>query len=319
MKWLVYAAGRAPVSFSILRADGSVVLRRDLGYFFDSSFSFSLRKDNLFVLFLNTGYLLQPRAYIGFDLDTGKTVFNYPTALLSGSAGLLVKDGIFYASAFSSSNGAELMRQDGFVERDTELYLNVFDMAGNKLPGSLPLPEAEAAGFLNPFMYEGGGGGGIYLIHGKTEGYYEGVPKIYKLTDDGGPQVLHTGPRNSNFGWLPIPVLEGGVVKFVVFWINPYRMDILDGNMNFERTLQVSPEIRFAKFFDLDNNGNSEIYLFRGNKISIQTLWGETLAELTTGGGDSDVLSNFFVSDLDLDGKAEIVIAGRDSLSIYGY
>lgn len=319
---------------------GEVIFTKPVAYGFDTHFTLSYRSDRFWLFGVDTGYMLSPRGYYGYDPKGDEILFFRPTAAsLVSFGGLVTPEGIF-SSSRTVSNGAELVLPDGRTDRDTTLFLHVFDRQGNMLPGSGPTPFEDNSGNLKAFTITMEHGPEpdkkeeIYIQEGKYEGYYEGTSRIYRFNPDAAEEekpfleLLHEGPKGGNGNPnSPRTFMENGRQRIALIYNKPAYVEYLDSSYKLlRRFVPVSPEDDkqtlhpgYLRFFDLDRDGTSEMFAAAQDGLFILDLDGNIVRKLSVPDSGEGAIVRYAAADLDNDGKTEIVVCTDKKVRLYGY
>ena len=314
----VFYALQAPLAASVRSLEGELLFHRPITGGFDSFLRFSRWVTDRMLLTVNTGFLLAPRGLYFVDFGQRTVTGHYPMAGRLFSPTVSMLDGRLHPSLFTPSNRAELLHDDGFLERDTHLYVHVVDTAGAKLPLSAPRPEPYHRGAMTTFVFDGFGTTEptVYYADRTIADYYPGVPRIYRFeADDGSLIPLLEGPADTGIVF-PAGVLLRGRPLLALSWMHPGRLDLVDTAFRLVHRIDTAPWNVVSEWcVDITGDGNSELMALGPEGLAILDTEGEVLQILS---GDGRV-SGVVVDDVSGDGRMEVVVLRGSLLEVYGY
>lgn len=320
-----------PYGFVARNALGEIINSRLFAYGYDTWFGLPYVSENLWIFGVDTGYMLAPRGYYGYNPLNDSITFFYPTAVSLLSFGMLHNQDTIFGSARTVSNGAELTLADGKTDSDRALFLHVFDEAGGIQPGTRQLQHKDNTGNLQPFSFDfdGNGQDEVYFQEGKYEGYYEGTCRLYRFNEEvGSLSVVYEAAQERNGNPSPPrPFLGNGEKMLALLYNRPSYVELIDSGFSLHRRFE--PEVPghpeelfhtgFITFHDLDSDNTSELFAMHSGGLYVLDLTGNTIRVLTVPDPGNDPLRRYGVEDLDLDGKPEIVLCTEKRIFLYGY
>lgn len=321
---------RKPYGFSVRNGDGRVIFEKEIGYGFDTHLGPAYCSQDILLLGVNTGYLLSPRGYYGCTPPEYDISFFYPMALSHRHNRLVREHDRFVSSVRTVSNGAVLHHDNGVVERDDQLFLHVFGKDGTMLPESQLLGPETRAGGLQPFSFDSNDDGEreVYILEYKYPGYYNGTPRLFRLQKETGDvELLHTGPANAQ-AKMPTAFRKNGEPYLCLRWFKPdFQLDFLDSSFSLQKRFRLpvpgKPDTFFhpllVQFLDLDGDETSEIIARHKNFFYIFDLEGTLTHSFPVTENKEDTIRSHHISDLDGDGKDELIVSCTNTLAVYGY
>ncbi len=303
-----------PAGLFAYTGDGRLILNKPFSYGYDTNVHFMGWMDDSMAVNIVTGYLLHPRGVYSLDPLSGDIEFFYPTAGMIPNT--IPYQGKIFCSYYAPNNGAELVHENGMVERDTELFLHVIDRGGDMHPFSKPYPDEDNDGGIEIFLfdYDSDGVREPHFIIQK-DGYYKGIPKIFRFEEDGSLTELYKGPENA--ACRRVQVIEaGGREYLVVSWRKYNILEVFNGGFEVIYRHTCDSAGRFRGMVNLDGDGKPELMEKAGGRLQFLDLDREILAEYSM---QEDTLGSMVLSDLDGDGKEELIMRGEKSIEVFGY
>lgn len=270
-----------------------------------------------------TGYQLWPRGFFEFDWESGNTSILFQRPVTGHGHRVIFRNGKYLLDAYTPSNGAVIDREGGWEESDSELIIHVLDTDGN-LTFDPIYPESEQTkGQIVPFVIEfKEGEEDVYFATHKSSSYHPGVPKIFRFDEQNGVlDQIYSGPENDRPYIMKAAMYKGERV-LLLGWRESKRFDVLDSDFSPLFSFFSPGEESYFRhcIFDFDGDGTSELFFTDKQKGYIYSLSGSVLWEIAGKDGDGNSVGvTPFVTDVDLDGKGDVIIAAGDTITIYSY
>ena len=306
---------------SVTSADGEVLSSK---HFFNAKNTVfrpysEIDKDSIY-LTTSSGYALQPRGVIGWNLASGKMDFFTPIAGMP-VGGCIITDDLIIPAYRTPCNGAIQTLPDGRTVDDSHYFIHIINKQGDILPQSFDPALENNNGHLRFFKVEADDETQIFMSTYRNK-YYPGPCELYRLDPLSGQLI---GPLISE-GDMSLLVLHacsvldgepvyvaGHSVNKKIFLLNK-EFDVV-GEFS---TGETGPASGWTFFPDLNADGNLEIVICDKSRLNIydhhmQPLWGYAPAE-TDG-----KISRVFLDDTNLDGKPEFIIVTDNTVSRYSW
>lgn len=308
---------RYPIpSVTAVTADGRLVADAPVCLAFDTGVSIMGIHDDTVFLSTITAYLLAPRGIHALNRRTWELQYFYPAALMVNQ--VQHHDGLVYVGSYTASNGAEYVHANGYVERDTEIFLHVIDQDGEMHESARPLPGDDTDGGSTFFTFDSDGDGRreVYVLIGKDQSYYTGRPDIYRFHRDGRLELVYSGPANQDCSMRVFG--HPGAERLSIRWKrSPQVHEIIEGadwNVVYRRELPRNEGV--GGLVNLDGDEAWEIIERKDGVVRVLDLDRRVRAEYAIPGEQE---TGIRIRDLDFDGTTELLLLGRETMQVLGY
>ena len=304
----LYAVGPG---FTGVSADGRPVLSKRLFYGNDrlirppQSFWFDKR---LFIP-ASTGYLQGPDAVFALDPLSHAIDYAYRLGAFSGAA--VVHKGLAYFPMYTFNNGNSVTYPDGSVATDGAFYINVMAPGGEHHPSSHEPESIGSQGSLRLFHfdYDGDGESELHYSLGHDPTYYQGVSSIFRITEDGGSELVWTGLEDALITAGSFLMPDGEYLAVMSGRDN--RVDILGLGYEVVGTWEMGGA---SWYFDLDQDGTIEKMYVEDGAVVFATLDGTAVSVLRS---NDRTYTSALLRDLDGDGVSEVVAWDGQQVDIW--
>ncbi|MEX2445542.1 MAG: PEGA domain-containing protein [Alkalispirochaeta sp.] len=279
---------------------------------YGSRLEFAGRTDERLLFTISTGYLLTPRGVYGFDPAESRITFFHPTAGFVNRPSRI--QDTFYFGYFAASNGAELVHDDGTVERDSEVFIHAITANGKVDPRTQPLPGQDIDGSTWPFPFDSDNDGQAepHFLLIKDQ-YYRGDSGVYRIDGPRGITEVYQGPKDR--GVRTLQVASGGDSELLSLrWDKPLVHEVIDASYRLIYRKEYG-ESTVVELINLDG-GPWEIIEYHEGGARIMDFQNRTLETLAI---PNTTVIGWRIVDLEGDGKEEIILLGREEIEVFRY
>jgi hypothetical protein len=315
-----------PLFISYRNADGRLLFRKELHYGTDTVLTAPYRDSEDIAVLTITGYQIQPRSFLTLSPRTGDLRLLFHRAITFRATEVCKYNGAYYLSSYTPSNGGTYVRPDGTVETDSELHIHILSAGGELLPGSGKLEHENNSGNLSPIIYDADGDGRkeVYYLEGKNAGYYSGTPVLYRIDEETGKRTsVYTGGPDDQSLSVRLALIDGKQ-HLAIVWRERGAIDFLDENYMrvLETKLPKGVNGSLLRFIDADADGTSEFFGWDAESAYIFSVDGKIIRTFASGLPDTEgeeTILHADISDLDGDGRPEIILNTGSGITLYSY